>query len=98
MLDSAVAGVAYLLHGTSLQSGACVSRPWVLEDPWHADQIVERADDGSVLLTVKASHELEVIPRVLALGAEAELLSPPASRERLREIASTLQAAYEKPV
>ena len=72
--------------------------PWVLEDPWHADQVVERADDGSVLLTVKASHELEVIPRVLALGAEAELLSPPASRQRLREIASTLQAAYEKPV
>ena len=72
--------------------------PWVKEDPWHADQTVERAEDGSVLLTVKATHELEVIPRVLALGAEAELLFPPASRERLREIASTLQAAYEKTV
>ena len=70
--------------------------PWVLEDPWHADQTVERCEDGSVLLTVKATHELEVIPRVLALGAEAELLSPAASRQRLLEIASALQTVYQK--
>ncbi len=70
--------------------------PWVLEDPWHADQTVERGDDGSVLLTVKATHELEVIPRVLALGAEAELISPAGSRKRLLEIASELQTVYQK--
>jgi predicted DNA-binding transcriptional regulator YafY len=68
--------------------------PWVIEDPWHADQKVERQEDGSVLLTVRATHELEVIPRVLALGTEAELLSPPASRQRLQEIISELQGTY----
>ena len=70
--------------------------PWVLEDPWHADQAIERAKDGSILLTVKATHELEVIPRVLALGAEAELISPATSRQRLLEIASALQTVYQK--
>jgi len=69
--------------------------PWVLEDPWHAEQTVERLEDGSVLLTVKATHELEVIPRVLALGAEAELVSPETSRNRLLEISSALKSTYE---
>jgi len=69
--------------------------PWVLEDPWHADQTVERLDDGAVLLTVKATHELEVIPRVLALGGEAELISPVVTRKRLAEIASKLKAIYD---
>ena len=70
--------------------------PWVLEDPWHAEQTVERLEDGSVLLTVKATHELEVLPRVLALGAEAELVSPETSRNRLLEIGSKLKAIYEQ--
>lgn len=70
--------------------------PWVLEDPWHAEQTVERLEDGSVLLTVKATHELEVLPRVLALGAEAELVSPETSRDRLLEIGSKLKAIYEQ--
>ena len=69
--------------------------PWVLEDPWHAEQTVERLEDGSVLLTVKATHELEVIPRVLALGAEAELVSPETSRNRLLEISNALKSTYE---
>ena len=68
--------------------------PWVMEDPWHADQTVERQEDGSIILTVEATHELEVIPRVLALGSEAVLLSPKASRQRLRGIISAMEAAY----
>ncbi|MCP4814758.1 MAG: WYL domain-containing protein, partial [Planctomycetaceae bacterium] len=68
--------------------------PRVIEDPWHADQKVERQEDGSILLTVKATHELEVIPRVLALGTEAELLSPPTSRQRMQAIIADLQATY----
>ena len=68
--------------------------PWVLEDPWHADQRVDRHEDGSIVLTVTATHELEVIPRVLALGSEAELISPSTSRERLRDIIRSLQDTY----
>lgn len=64
---------------------------WVTEDPWHPDQQVETQPDGSIVLTVKAAHELEIIPRVLALGSEGELLSPDSSRKKL---AAVLQQAY----
>lgn len=66
---------------------------WVTEDPWHPDQKVETQSDGSVLLTVKAAHELEIIPRILALGSEAELLSPESSRKQL---AAMLKQAAEQ--
>ncbi len=66
---------------------------WVLEDPWHADQRVKHHADGSITLSVKAAHELEIIPRVLALGAEAEVLSPVACR---RAIADTIRQLHER--
>ena len=56
---------------------------WVTEDPWHPDQDVVNHKDGSATLTVRAAHELEIIPRVLALGAEAEVLSPKSCRQAL---------------
>jgi predicted DNA-binding transcriptional regulator YafY len=65
---------------------------WVEEDPWHANQEIKRRKDGSVVLTVKAAHELDVIPRVLAMGSEAELLSPATSR---RMLAQTVQRLHE---
>lgn len=68
---------------------------WVIEDPWHPDQQVERHADGSLDLTVRAAHELEVIPRILALGVDAELLEPVSCRERLAEIVSELARRYE---
>ena len=65
----------------------------MLEDPWHPDQEVEKNDDGSVVLTVKAAHELEIIPRVLSLGAEAEVLSPESCR---KSIAQTVRGMAER--
>ncbi len=67
---------------------------WVTEDPWHADQQVEQQADGSIILTVKAAHELEIIPRVLALGAEAEILSPTSCRKMIAEMISRLAEKY----
>jgi len=69
---------------------------WVLEDPWHADQKVEHHADGSILLTVPAHHDLEIIPRVLALGAEAELLSPASCRQTIAAIIQQLAERYGK--
>jgi predicted DNA-binding transcriptional regulator YafY len=69
---------------------------WVTEDPWHADQRVEKQDDGSIILTVKAAHELEIIPRVLALGAEAEILSPASCRKMIAEMVDRLAAKYRE--
>jgi predicted DNA-binding transcriptional regulator YafY len=68
--------------------------PWVEEDPWHPEQQVQRHDDGSITLTVNAAHDLEVIPRVLALGTEAELLAPKSSRRAIARIVSEMSTAY----
>ena len=68
--------------------------PWVLEDPWHPEQTAKRESDGSVVITLPAAHDLEIIPRVLALGPEAELLSPAASRRVLTEMIAQMGTKY----
>lgn len=70
--------------------------PWVEEDPWHPEQEIKKHADGSITLTVSASHDLEVIPRVLALGTEAELISPAASRKTLAETVRDMNKRYKK--
>jgi len=70
--------------------------PWVIEDPWHPQQQIERRRDGGITLTVPAVHELEIIPRVLALGAEAELLSPASCRRQIAETIREMAARYDE--
>lgn len=67
---------------------------WVLEDPWHADQKAEPQPNGDIILTVPAHHDLEIIPRVLALGSEAEVLAPASCRKALAEIVRVLTKRY----
>ena len=71
-----------------------MAAPWVIEDPWHPGQRVERHSDGSITLTLSVAHELEVIPRVLALGAEAEVLSPDSCRQRMAQTVEQLARRY----
>ncbi|MDP7014476.1 MAG: WYL domain-containing protein [Pirellulaceae bacterium] len=68
---------------------------WVLEDPWRPDQQVERKKNGDLVLTIRAAHELEVIPRVLALGSEAELLSPKSCRRTIAQMVGQMAAQYD---
>jgi len=67
---------------------------WVEEDPWHAEQKVEKQADGGIVLTVPAHHELEIIPRVLALGSEAEILAPASCRKAIAKIARQMAERY----
>lgn len=69
--------------------------PWVSEDPWRPDQKIEPCDEGGVILTVRAAHELEIIPRVLALGSEAEIISPVAARRSLAKIVRQMAKRYK---
>jgi predicted DNA-binding transcriptional regulator YafY len=69
---------------------------WVLEDPWHAEQKADPQADGSVILTVPAHHDLEIIPRVLALGSEAEVLAPASCRQAIGAIVRQLAERYEE--
>ncbi|WP_146436394.1 helix-turn-helix transcriptional regulator [Blastopirellula retiformator] len=68
---------------------------WVREDPWHPEQKIEPQEDGSVILTVKAANDLEIIPRVLALGPEAEVLSPASCRKAVAERVKRLAEIYK---
>ncbi len=68
---------------------------WVEEDPWHPDQRIKKLKDGSIELTVKAVHDLEIIPRVLNLGADAEILSPQSARKQMAEIVKQLVKKYD---
>jgi predicted DNA-binding transcriptional regulator YafY len=68
--------------------------PFVLEDPWHAAQQVEQRKDGSIVLSVKAAHELDIIPRVLALGSDAELLAPADCRRQISETVKKMAQRY----
>ena len=67
---------------------------FVQEDPWHPDQQVETLADGSILLSVPAAHDLEVIPRVLALGAEAEVISPASCRKSIAATVEKMNRMY----
>jgi predicted DNA-binding transcriptional regulator YafY len=67
---------------------------WVLEDPWHAAQKVEPQPGGEIVLTVPAHHDLEIIPRVLALGSEAELLAPESCRKAIAVIVRQMAERY----
>jgi predicted DNA-binding transcriptional regulator YafY len=69
---------------------------WVVEDPWHPNQKVKELPDGSIELSVKAVHDLEIIPRVLNLGADAEVISPASAREQMAGIVKRMAKIYAK--
>lgn len=68
--------------------------PWILEDPWHPDQEIRTHKNGSITLTVRSAHEMDVIPRVLALGTEAEVLSPKSCRTAIGSMVKQLARTY----
>jgi len=74
---------------------------WVREDPWHPDQLLEPipSDDSTttdcgVMLTVPASHPRELLPKVLSLGADAEVISPESFRSAVADVVKKLAARY----
>jgi len=69
---------------------------WVREDPWHPEQKLELQDDDTSILTVPVSHPREVLPKVLSLGADAEVLEPASFREATAEAVQQMAASYGK--
>lgn len=67
---------------------------WVREDPWHPQQTLEPLDGGMYLLTVPAAHPRELLPKVLALGADAEVLEPESFRAAVKTAVETLAKTY----
>lgn len=90
-------GIGVFARGESKQYEIKLSEragAWVSEDPWHPEQSLEQTEEGGYLLTIHAAHDLEVFPRVLALGVDAILLSPNDSRQRLQTALKDIYANY----
>lgn len=51
--------------------------------------------DGSSLITISVTHDEAIVRELLRLAPKAELLEPPALRQRVEEIAAKLGAAHE---
>ncbi len=67
---------------------------WIREDPWHSQQRLEEDSARGATVTIPSAYESEVISRVLAWGADAELLSPAASRAALGQALRQLADRY----
>lgn len=60
---------------------------WVRGEVWHEAQREEIQDDGSLVLTIPASHEVEIMMEILKHGSHVEVLEPGWLREKVvREI------------
>lgn len=66
------------------------------ESPTDADakEPDDHPPETDFLLTVPASHPRELLPKVLALGADAEVLSPPEYRDAVASTIATLAETY----
>jgi len=67
---------------------------WVREDPWHPEQTIEPQPDGSAILSVPASHPRELLPKVLSLASNAEVLDPASFRESIAESVKAMAERY----
>ena len=67
---------------------------WVREDPWHPEQTLVEEGAGHFMLTVPASHPRELLPKVLALGADAEVLEPESFRSAVKTAIESLAKQY----
>ncbi|MGI9519649.1 MAG: helix-turn-helix transcriptional regulator [Pirellulaceae bacterium] len=67
---------------------------WVTEEPWHPEQQLKALRSGEFELTVRTGHDMDIIPRVLQLGSEAELLSPASARDAVKSIIKDLTKKY----
>ena len=87
--SAAVARKRYVIRVTQK------AKPWVLEDPWHPEQKVKELKDGCIEISFTAAHDMEVIPRVLALAGEATIIKPEKCRDKVAESVQRIAEAHE---
>ena len=58
---------------------------WVRHELWHEGQQMAVQEDGSLLLTIPASHEAEITMEILKHGSQVEVLEPEWLREKVAE-------------
>jgi len=68
--------------------------PYVRERHWSDDQTITDHPDGSCTLTLSTSGTRDLLRWILSFGSGAEILSPPALRNILRDEALKLTSLY----
>jgi predicted DNA-binding transcriptional regulator YafY len=56
---------------------------WIKGEMWHESQTEEVQDDGSLVRTIPASHEGEIMMEILKHGSQVEVLEPEWLREKI---------------
>jgi proteasome accessory factor B len=67
---------------------------WAVEKPFHPRQKVRRQRDGGVILEIERAWDGEMLPQILALGEQVEVLEPADMRDRLAATAAAVAARY----
>jgi predicted DNA-binding transcriptional regulator YafY len=57
---------------------------WIKGEIWHEGQAEETLEDGSLVLTIPASHEQEIMMEILKHGSHVEVLEPEWLRIKIR--------------
>jgi predicted DNA-binding transcriptional regulator YafY len=76
-----------------LRFTAAVAR-YVREREWHPSQRLQARRDGSLVLTLRVNHLLEVRRWVLSYGADCEVLAPADLRDEVRAELRRMQKLY----
>jgi predicted DNA-binding transcriptional regulator YafY len=58
---------------------------WIKGEIWHEGQTEELLEDGSLLLTIPASHEAEIMMEILKHGSHVEIVEPDWLRYKVAE-------------
>jgi predicted DNA-binding transcriptional regulator YafY len=67
---------------------------WACEKPFHPRQRVLPLPDGAVILEIDRAWDDEMIPQVLGLGDQVEVLEPHDVRERIADMAGRIAARH----
>nr|WP_320009444.1 WYL domain-containing protein [uncultured Desulfobulbus sp.] len=68
--------------------------PYIRERTWHPSQTIDEQQDGSLILTMRVNHLLELKRWILSWGAEAKVLAPPELISKLKTDILDLGRAY----
>jgi proteasome accessory factor B len=68
--------------------------PYFRERPWHPSQEILERNDGSIAVSFRLNHLIDVERKILACGGHIEVLAPSELRRRIRAAAAAMLAHY----